>query len=304
MRASQKARLLFVLPVAVLTAAACEVNLATEGVTAQERRTFQVSGTPEISLDTFDGSIEVHSWDRNEVEVDVEKRAMEQELLDAITIESSQDGDAVTLKVTGPPRSSFRGVTVGVSFSPSARLRVALPRNSHLTARSGDGSITIEDVNGKLSLTTRDGSVRGQRLGGELVVRTDDGSIRLERVSGAVDLESGDGSITLEASPSTVRAVTADGSIRVRIDPDAKMAGDWEFRTADGSITLGLPPAFSADLDLESMDGTVRASHAAIPDRADRDEDNRRRRSLRVTMGEGGHVLRARTGDGSIRIED
>jgi hypothetical protein len=119
-----------------------------------------------------------------------------------------------------------------------------------------------------------------------------------------VDLETGDGSITLEANPSLVRAVTADGAIRVRIDAGATMAGDWEFRTGDGSITLGLPSDFSADLDLESMDGSIRASHAGIPDRADRDEDNRRRRSLQATLGTGGHLIRARTGDGSIRIED
>lgn len=295
-------RLLLVLPAVAL--AACQVNLATEGLTVQERQTFTVSGVPELVLDTFDGAIEIHSWDRNEVEVEVEKRAMDQGLLDEITVEARQDGDRITFRVTGPSRTEFRGVTVGVSISPQARLRVAVPQNSHIQARSGDGSITIEDVNGRLTLSTDDGSVRGMRLGGEVQVRSGDGAIRLERISGAIDLETSDGSITLEASPSSLRARTGDGSIRLVLDPDAAMTSDWDLQTGDGSITLTLPAGFSADLDAETMDGSVRSSHPAIDDESTRDEDGRRQRTLRTTLGAGGHVLRVRTGDGSIRIEN
>jgi len=47
----------------------------------------------------------------------------------------------------------------------------------------------------------------------------------------------------------------------------------------------------------------VRSSHPAL--RLDRDDEGRRerRRELRTRMGEGGPVLRIRTGDGSIRFE-
>ena len=68
--------------------AACEVNLNTEGLTAKEKRSFSVTGQPDLTLETFDGSIEIHSWDRNEVEVEIEKRGMEQALLDEMKIEA------------------------------------------------------------------------------------------------------------------------------------------------------------------------------------------------------------------------
>ena len=61
---------------------ACEVNLNSEGIVSRETKTFKVTGVPDVHLETFDGSIEVHSWDRNEVEVEIEKRAMEQSLVD------------------------------------------------------------------------------------------------------------------------------------------------------------------------------------------------------------------------------
>ena len=67
---------------AAVAIAACEVNLNTEGLTAKEKRTFTVSGQPDLTLDTFEGAIEIHSWDKDEVEVEIEKRGMEQALLD------------------------------------------------------------------------------------------------------------------------------------------------------------------------------------------------------------------------------
>ncbi len=108
--------------------AGCEVNLNTEGLSAREVKTFKVTGQPEIVLDTFDGAIELHSWDKNEVEVEVEKRAMEQALLDEIKVDAQQQGDKIILKVTGPSRPDHRGVTIGMHISPTARLRVAVPR--------------------------------------------------------------------------------------------------------------------------------------------------------------------------------
>jgi DUF4097 and DUF4098 domain-containing protein YvlB len=195
-------------------------------------------------------------------------------------------------------------VTIGVHVSPSARLRVAIPRSSNLQASSGDGSITVEDITGTVGLDTKDGSVRAVRLTGDIKVRSGDGSIRMEKVEGRLDLETSDGSIVLDAKPTLLHGRTGDGTIRLHVAPDTVMAEDWDLTTGDGSITLTLPSDFNAELDAESGDGTVRSSHPGIRieerDGADRRE---RRRSLRTTMGQGGKVLRVRTSDGSVRIE-
>ena len=80
--------------------AACTVNVNTEGATAQETHTFTVGASPTISLETFDGAIEVHSWDRPDVEVVVEKQAQDDGLLQQIVVEKSQEGNQVTLSYT------------------------------------------------------------------------------------------------------------------------------------------------------------------------------------------------------------
>jgi DUF4097 and DUF4098 domain-containing protein YvlB len=291
--------------------AGCEVNLNSEGLSAREVKSFKVGGLAELNLDTFDGSIELHSWDKNEIEVEVEKRAMEQVLLDEIKVDAQQQGDTVTIKVTGPTRMEHRGLTIGVNISPTARLRVAVPRNINIQAVSGDGSIRAEAIEGRLVLNTSDGSVTGTRLGGDIQIRSGDGSIRLDHITGKLDLETTDGSIGLEAKPSVLRARTGDGSIRATIEPDTVMSDNWELTTSDGTVTVTLPGVFNAELDAETSDGAVRANHPLL-DGADRDQrrdgedgDQRRerRRVLRSKLGDGGKMFRIRSGDGSIRIE-
>lgn len=299
-----------VLLLASTVLAGCEVNLNTEGLSARETKNFKVTGQPQVELDTFDGAIEIHSWDRPEVEVEIEKRAMEQSLIDQIKVEATQQGDKIVLKVTGPSRTEFGGLTIGVHISPTARLRVVLPRSSNLVARSGDGSIRAEAVDGKIVLNTADGSVTATRLSGDIQIRSGDGSIRLDKVTGKIDLETDDGSIGLEAKPTVLHVKTGDGSIRAQIDVDAVMADNWDLTTGDGSVTLTLPAAFNAELDAETSDGSVRSSHPLLDDGRDErrsgedgDERRERRRVMRTRMGDGGKTLRVRTGDGTIRIE-
>lgn len=289
--------------------AGCEVNLNTEGLSAREVKTFKVAGLPDLVVDTFDGAIELHSWDKNEIEVEVEKRAMEQGLLDEIKIDAQQQGDKITVKITGPARRDRHGVTIGMHISPTARVRVVLPRNANINAVSGDGSIRAEAIEGKIVLNTSDGSVTGTRLGGDIQIRSGDGSIRLEKTNGKLDLETRDGSIGMEVKPTVLHARTGDGSIRANIEADTVMADNWDLTTSDGSVTVTLPGVFNGELDAETSDGAVRANHPLLPDGSerrdgdDREERRERRRALHSKLGDGGKMFRIRTGDGTIRIE-
>ncbi len=289
--------------------AGCEVNLNTEGLSARETKSFKVAGVPEIDVDTFDGAIEIHSWDKPEVEVEIEKRAMEQSLIDQIKVEATQQGDKIVLKVTGPSRTDFGGVTIGVHISPTARLRIVVPRSTNIVARSGDGSIRAEAIDGKIVLNTADGSVTATRLSGDIQVRSGDGSIRFDKVTGKLDLETDDGSIGFEGKPSILHIKTGDGSVRAQIDADTVMTENWDLTTGDGSVTVTLPSVFNTELDAETSDGTVRSSHPLVDDNAERrenedgDQRRERRRVMRTKMGDGGKTLRVRTGDGTIRID-
>jgi DUF4097 and DUF4098 domain-containing protein YvlB len=283
---------------------ACTVNVNTEGATASETHTFEVSGTPDVTLETFDGGIEVHTWDRPTIEVIVEKQAPDENLLQQIKVEPTQDGNKVAVRVRGPEHSHDGGIHIGVVFSPSAKLRVALPRTSTLDVRSSDGNLNVEDVSGTMSLRTSDGAIIGLRLTGDIRARTDDGSVRLREATGKVDVETLDGSVVVNGTLTHLRAKSGDGSVRVAAESGSVLTEDWLIETGDGSVDVRLPEGLDAEVDASTQDGTIRSTYRGL-DVPRREATDRRKdgRQLRVTLGGGGKTLRVRTGDGTIRFE-
>ena len=99
-----------------------------------------------VHLTTFDGAIEIQSWDKPDVLVEMEKRGSTQEAVDALEVKSSQDGNTIEFEVKKPEGMSLNGF--GFHHSASAKLIVSVPRNADIRARSGDGSIRIAHVTG------------------------------------------------------------------------------------------------------------------------------------------------------------
>src|SRR6185369_14779548 len=97
-------------------------------VTAKETRTYAVSGTPRITLNTFDGRVTVRGWDKQEVTYNATKAARDEEALKNITIQSQQQGEAVSITATSDDQQSG-----------SVDFEIYVPRQSTLHVSSGDG---------------------------------------------------------------------------------------------------------------------------------------------------------------------
>jgi len=274
--------------------AGCTVTLDSQSQIVRDEKRFTVKGTPTVQLTTFDGTIQVQSWDKTDVLVEIEKRGPTREAVDALVVKSSQDGDTIEIEVVRP-RVSFG---FGVRVSGSARFNVWLPRESHVKARSGDGSILVEHVKGKIDLHTGDGGIRINDASGDLTLNTGDGSVTAEDVQGRLVVDTGDGALTLAGNVSSLRVHTGDGSIIYRAQGATSMSEDWDISTGDGGVLLYLPEDFSAELDAHTGDGGIRNDLNVATWNG---EVNRR--TVRGRIGEGGHQLRIRTGDGAIRLK-
>ena len=295
---SRRIGVLGVLAASALASAACEVTIGAGNgpYSVREERRFTVTGTPNLSITTFDGAIEVRSWDKSEVLVEIEKRAVDKVAAEAIDVRVEQAGDRVTIEVRKPsgaqPVFGFR--------PPSARVVASVPRQCNLSARSGDGSITIGRITGKVELNTGDGTVRGTEIVGSLRAHTGDGTLRFDDMDGTVDIESGDGGARVNGKLQAVRIRTGDGGVEVRAEDGSAMTEEWEIRTGDGTMRVELPGGFAADLDAATGDGTVRVRGFGEPTGV-RGEDGDRR-ELRRPIGNGGKTLRLRADSGSISV--
>ena len=273
--------------------AGCVDIVATGGVgyVEREEKRFPVAGRPEVTLSTFDGAIEVRTWDQPEVLVEVEKHALDKDQIGDIEVRTEQNGNQVSVEVRIKSGSS------GWRIHRSAHLKVSLPASSDLVAKTGDGAIDVERVSGRIDLRSGDGSIRGQELSGDVVARTGDGSIRLDRVDGRLDLDTGDGSIVAAGKFTRLRARSGDGSVRIHVEAGSTALEDWDVVTGDGPVTIDLPDRFDAELDAHTGDG-----HVSVSDRVLSRTIESTKRTIRGRLGEGGHSFHLRSGDGSIRV--
>jgi hypothetical protein len=281
-------------------AAGCVVRVDTDGVRVREEKRFTTKGRPTVHLATFDGSIVIRGWDRDEISVEVEKRGRDKAAAEAIEVLADQKGDVVSVEARTKDMTDGKSYHLGWGgVSRSAKLIVSVPAGSDLIVRTGDGSIRVDHVNGKVELRSSDGSVTGRDLVGDVVAHTEDGAIRLEGIDGKCDVASDDGSIAVQGRFEGLRVSTEDGSVVVRAAAGSKIARDWNLSTGDGSMVLYVADGLAADLDAQAHDGSVKLDSglAFVHDPGDRT-----RGTVRGRLGDGGPRLVMRSGDGTIRL--
>jgi DUF4097 and DUF4098 domain-containing protein YvlB len=283
--------------VATLAASACTVDVHGDGagaVVTQEQR-FPADDGVELTLHTFDGSIDVRSWDNDEVVVRIEKTAATDQEAEQLEVRATHEGNRIVLEAIDPGRDD-NVLRIGPGESVSYTVRA--PRRLTLEARTSDGAIRAADLEGRVTLNTGDGAVEVDRVDGDVRVRTGDGPILVRESNGTVDVNSGDGTIEVSARLESLRVHSGDGAVHVDVADGSVVKTDWSLTTGDGRMSLRLPAALNAQLEADSGDGRITADWVNDARRDDdRDSD-----SFRGRLGNGGSVIRLRSGDGSIDI--
>jgi hypothetical protein len=279
-------------------AAGCVVKVDSNDYKAREERRFRVEGVPDVRLASFEGTITVRGWDRDEVYVEIEKRGRDRDEVQAIEVASEQSGRQISVEARQPAAKKY-AFGVVTTRTREARMVASVPANSNVMLRTGDGAINVERINGRLELRTSDGNLSGIDLRGDVFANSDQGHIRLEGVDGRCDVVTSDGSITMQGRFDALRARTGDGSVVAKILPGSRAAVEWSLSTGDGPLVLYLPDGFGAEFDAETGHGSVKIDPAlsltAVADMP--------RGVFRGTLANGGHIVRLRTREGAITIK-
>jgi DUF4097 and DUF4098 domain-containing protein YvlB len=282
------------LALAVAASTACSINLNAEQYVKKEHKTFAVTGKADVELKTFDGSIEVTSWDKPEVALTIERRADTQADAEALKVTAEQNGNRIVVHAVTPERREE--MQVGFHHGRSVRFVVSVPRTTDLNATSGDGSISVTGITGRVNARSGDGSIAASDIKGDVGVDTGDGSVSVDNVTGTVKVNTGDGSVSIKGQPQGLVAHTGDGSVSVDVTSGGTPTGAWELTTGDGGIHVTLPADFNAQVDAHTGDGGIDANDFGLrPNGEDKND-------LRGAIGTGGPTLRLRTGDGGITL--
>lgn len=229
---------------------------------AQETKSFAVSGSPRVNITTFDGQVTVRGWDKPEVQYTATSRADSEESLKQMSILTEQHGQ--TVLVSARNEHHYNG---GVAFE------VFVPRQSTVHVSSGDGAVMLDGVSGEITLRSGDGAIEVSNSGGQLQVNTGDGTIQISKFDGQVDARTGDGAIALDGN---FKALSA--------------------RTGDGEISLTVPAGSSFTIETNLPDEISNEGFVVAED------ITRSPRLKRWKIGNGGQIFVLRSGEGKILL--
>jgi len=261
-----------------------------------------------LSLETFNGSVELTAWDENTVDVSGTRYAPSQAALDALRVDISNTPNSVSIRVLRP--AEFRG-------GRGARFRIKIPRKTVLDEigtsngsiqvsggagparlRTSNGALRVNAVDGDLDLRTSNGSVEAMDVAGAVTVHTSNGRIRLENVHGGLQAETSNGSITaLVAANQDVRPIrleTSNGGIDLTLP--ANLSSGVRASTSNSGITVHLPGPLNARVSARTSNASVSSDFEL------RTEGELNKNHLEGVMGNGGPLLDLSTSNGSIRF--
>lgn len=257
------------------------------------RKTYSITGKPEIRVETNDAEIQVATAERKDIELVVTTDRYKIGN-GGVIITDHQSGDRVDLDVHIPSMHHFISFNVGRSHS--VRIQVNLPRQANLDLHSGDGNITTYDVNGRMLLRTGDGDVKVENAKGSVQIETGDGRVDCHHLEGELKAETHDGNVTIDGTFTALELRTGDGKIDATVANGSKMNSGWSAHSGDGSITLALPDGFSADLDAHTGNGHISVDFPVTV------QGSLRENEIRGKLNSGGQSLEIKSGDGNITL--
>jgi DUF4097 and DUF4098 domain-containing protein YvlB len=249
------------------------LSFAVASARAEEwSKTYNISGRPDLRIETSDANIRVTAWDQNTIEAKVittHYKIGE----GGIRVDERQTGDSVEIEVHYP----HHNFNIGWE-SHRVDIIVQMPREGRVNLRTGDGKIELGGVKGEMDL------------------HTGDGSINLDSVDGKLHATTGDGHIQASGRFDELGLKTGDGHVDVRAKNGSSLAAGWRLETGDGSVSLEVPGDLSADVDLHTSDGHIDLDMPVTT------EGKIRQNEIHGKLNGGGSLLTIHTGDGSIHL--
>ena len=259
-----------------------------------------------LSVDGFNGSVEVSVWGQETVDISGAKYARTQEDTRDLKIEIDHNANSVSIRAIRP---SMRHGNYGAKFAIKVPRGVVL---DHLA--TSNGAIRTEDGAGPAWMKTSNGHVEVRRLKGALNAETSNGPVELEDIDGAAEVHTSNGHIRAEGVRGALEATTSNSSIHAVLD---KVDGAVRLQSSNGGIDLTLPNDMQSAVRAHTsnsgitlhLPGEVNARLSAGTSNASITSDFEMRMRGEITkhhiegsIGNGGPLIDLSTSNGPIRI--
>ncbi|HTR82663.1 MAG TPA: hypothetical protein VMM58_13620 [Bacteroidota bacterium] len=215
----------------------------------KQTKSFTVSKGGELDVVVNSGDIRLSTWNKDEVNVDVD--GIDEEDMNYLKI--TQSGN--TIHVEYRPRWNWSG---------NVLFKISLPEQFDADVHTSGGNIEVRGtMKGKLSGSTSGGDIRTDNIEGTTTLKTSGGDIRMGDVSGDAEVRTSGGEIKIEKAGKSLTASTAGGDVEV-----GDVGGDAQLSTSGGEVKVGkvsgsaMLKTAGGDIELKSASGKVEAKTA------------------------------------------
>ncbi|MEP7107228.1 MAG: hypothetical protein ABI760_04585 [Ferruginibacter sp.] len=157
-------------------------------------KSYNVSSSDKLTVNNSFGTVQVHTWTKNEIKVDIaidvsaNKDEFAQKLLDGISVNDSQKGNDISFKtsIKDAKNSKSSKSTMSVNYD------IYMPASNPLTISNEFGATIIPDYTGEVDLSSKFGTLTTGELKhiGKIIVEF--GKANFESIS--------DGAVTVKFS--------------------------------------------------------------------------------------------------------
>lgn len=269
-------------------------------------KTFKLNAKGLLSIRNVNGNVEVESWNKNEVEVQIIERRRGR---DELEVEFDSRADRLMITVFNEQSSFGWG-----NRNSQINIIVRVPRNIEVNAGSVNGNVVVSNIDGEVEAETTNGRVTLTDINGNVEANTTNGHIDLRNITGEINSTTTNAAIVIRNSNSDKMYIhTTNGEIRAEVVLSDN--GRYDLRTTNGDIELIIPKNTKADVDITVDEDDFDTNFKELTDYIkvnSRDRrDNRRSRynrysrrdiHIRESINGGGATLRMRTTNGEISL--
>ncbi|MFN7924260.1 MAG: DUF4097 family beta strand repeat-containing protein [Bryobacteraceae bacterium] len=303
----------FCAPAAMLLLSGCHMEgwADSQRFTEDFRQSHSLSPGGRLTIENFNGSIEIYGWDKNEVEINGTKYASTKDALEEIRIEVSAKPDSVEIRTVRPSIAGRRWGNSG------AKYRIHVPVKTQLSqVVSSNGSVRLDSLEGNGVIRTSNGAVRAMKYRGNLRINTSNGGVEMSDCTGEAQVETSNGRVKVDGATAALNVTSTNGSVSARlVGPkahgaklrtsngavdlaiDAPLDGEVEAHTSNGAITLRLPSAANARIRAHTSNSSITTDFDLNAVQL------KKRTDLEGTIGSGGPLIDLSTSNGSIKIQ-
>ena len=235
-------------------------------------KSYNVSASDKLNIKNSFGSVEVKTWDRNEIKVDVEievsanSDALAQKMLDRISVNDEKNGKEISFetKMKDIKNSKDEKSSMQINYS------ISMPANNPLTVKNEFGSTTIPDYRGEVDLTSKFGSLTTGNLASIKNIHVEFGKANLANITSAP--------VTIKFSKAVISKLS--GAVKLNLEFCSKVQlnldnnlSSLDLKTSYSTVNIKPSVELNASYKIFTSFGSFKNTSSATFDKEEEDND-------------------------------